>query len=105
MLKEVTWPTPLEVKAGEVTRTAPQILLEVVMNQAFWRESFERIEAADAICEVLEAGGPTARFTPSQRETLIAGMKLEGHQVTPPIVNRYYIRIMRAVHQAADVKE
>lgn len=75
------------------------------MNQAFWRESFERIEIADSICEILDAGGLASKFTLTQRETLIASMKLEGHQVTPPVVNRYYIRIMRAIHQATDVKE
>lgn len=105
MLKEVTWPLPLEIKPGEVTRSAPKLLLEIVMNQAFWRESFERVELGDAICQVLEEDREKSVFTASQRENLIASMRLEGQQITPATINRYFLRILRAVHQATDVPE
>ena len=105
MQKQVTWPAPLEIKPGEITRTAPKLLLEMVMNQPYWRESFERIDLGDAICEILEKDEPKSLFTPGQREALIGGMKLDGNQITPALVNRYYLKVMRAVHQAEDIRE
>ncbi len=103
MRKEITWPAPLELNG--MTRTAQQFITEMVMPRDYWRSSYELVVAADSISDELEKEGEVSKLTPDQQEKLLEGMKLRDQNIAPPAANRYFFKLMRAVHTAKDIQD
>lgn len=105
MLKKITWPLPFKIEGNANPISAQTILLEIVMSRDYWRSSFEMINAGDTICDELIKDEPFVLLTAGLHEKLIGGSKLENQGIQPPSVNRFYFKILKAIHTATDVEE
>lgn len=105
MLKKIIWPASFSIEGSKEPVSAQKIILEIVMSREYWRSNYEAICVGDIICDELVKENSETILTQSQHEKLLNAAKLEGQSIQPPSVNRFYLKIMKAIHLASDIKE
>ena len=66
-------------------------------------ENAEVRQAALDILDALDGDPPQSTITASQRELLLQVMIMPGKTISPPVVNRFFLRILGAIQDAVTV--
>lgn len=116
-MREITLPPavtvsgPVAAQGGRIMTevwSARRVLREVVLMLDWWRRDAQsdRVEAFLAIdMAVAGAGEDNLKLvlTDKQTELLSSAMQMPGTQVSPPVLNRFYMQIFSAVLGAKEV--
>src|SRR4029077_20704372 len=102
-MKKVVLPGPIQI--GERAWTAADAIREILLCRDVWRRP-GNIKVMLAIEDKLEALGTSTDLTLSEREheLLVSAGVNKDTAIGPPVLNRYYARVLSSFYDATEDK-